>query len=51
MRNVFDTPIHARYLELVPTTWADDGIGATLEVHGCFQPYREFYCLVVATAV
>ena len=41
MQNVFEQPLLARFVELAPETWSEDGIGATLELLGCYHPYRE----------
>ncbi|XP_043237348.1 hemocytin-like [Amphibalanus amphitrite] len=39
MQNVFEQPLHARFVEIAPETWPEDGIGATVEVLGCYHPY------------
>lgn len=39
--NVFDLPIHARYVKLVPKKW-HDSIELKVEPIGCFKPYRKY---------
>ncbi|XP_037075331.1 hemocytin-like [Pollicipes pollicipes] len=41
MQNVFDQPVNAQYIEIMPETWSDDGIGSKLEILGCYHPYPE----------
>ncbi|KAF0304934.1 Hemocytin [Amphibalanus amphitrite] len=45
MQNVFEQPLHARFVEIAPETWPEDGIGATVEVLGCYHPYRKYRLL------
>lgn len=39
--NVFDLPIHTRYVKLVPKKW-HDSIELKVEPIGCFKPYRKY---------
>ena len=45
MRNVFEQPLHARFVEIAPETWPEDGIATTVEILGCYHPYREYHQL------
>jgi von Willebrand factor len=40
--NYFIRPLRARLLKVFPTKWHQH-IGLKVEIHGCFEPYRNLY--------